>query len=346
VAEVLRSPFRIAGQKLYVSGSIGIAMARSEESAEDLIRNADTAMYKAKDAGRGGGALFDEGMRAWSLARLDTERELHAAIENEEFVLYYQPVTSLTERTIVGFEALIRWEHPERGLVPPMEFIPVAEDTGLIVRIGSWVVREACRQAVAWREAGYTPVPIAVNIAAQQLVRTDLVDDVGDALAETGAEPSDLLIEITESAVLTDVGHSIETLNALREMGVRVAVDDFGTGYSSLAYLQRLPIDEVKIDKSFVDRMTTDDATAAIVRSVVQLAHALDLSVVAEGIEREDQFAALADLHCDLAQGYLLGHPEPAEARELKPRPTRRRKTAAAKPAASTTPARRRTRVA
>ena len=332
VAEVLHSPFRINGQKLYASGSVGISLARADDSSEDLIRNADTAMYRAKDAGRGGCALFDSGMRAWSLARLDTERELHQSIERDDFVLYYQPIVAGIRRTTVAFEALIRWQHPERGLVPPLEFIPVAEETGLIVPIGNWVIREACRQAVEWRNAGHVAVPIAVNIAAQQLSRVDLVDVITRALADTGAEPSDLIVEITESAVLSNTTHAIETLTALRELGVRVAVDDFGTGYSSLAYLQRLPIDEVKIDRSFVDGVASDPATEAIVDSIIQLAHALDLTVVAEGVEREDQFERLAAMHCDLAQGYLLGYPDPASARKLpRRRPARsaaRRKVA------------------
>jgi diguanylate cyclase (GGDEF)-like protein len=345
VADVLRSPFRIAGQKLYVSGSVGIALARADETAEDLIRNADTAMYKAKDAGRGGSALFDTGMRAWSLARLDTERELHHAIEHNEFMLFYQPIVSGARRTVVGYEALIRWQHPERGLVPPLEFIPVAEDTGLIVKIGNWVIREACRQAVEWREAGHIPVPIAINVAAQQLSRSDLVDEIAAAFAETGAEPSDIIVEITESAVLANTGHAIDTLNALRGMGVRVAVDDFGTGYSSLSYLQRLPIDEVKIDRSFIEKVSTDRTAEAIVSSIIQLAHALDLTVVAEGIETEDQFNALAELHCDLAQGYLLGYPESPDVRVAAIRKAKRRtprpvKAAATKKRTATTVAR------
>jgi diguanylate cyclase (GGDEF)-like protein len=311
VGGTLRWPFELVGQQLYLNGSVGIALAEPGDTAEDMIRNADTAMYRAKDAGRGGSAMYDSEMRAWSVGRLTTERELHLALERDEFTLHYQPVMSVATGRPVSYEALIRWNHPTQGLVMPNNFISVAEDTGLIVPMGRWVLEEACRQAAAWRAEG-APMPIAVNVAARQLARSDLVDDVEAVLRLAGAVPADLIVEITESAVLANTSQAIDTLEVLRLMGIRVAVDDFGTGYSSLSYLQRLPIDEVKIDHSFISRLGRDEPSDAIVSSIIQLAHALDLTVVAEGVERRDQLAVIRKLGCDSAQGFLLGRPAPA----------------------------------
>jgi diguanylate cyclase (GGDEF)-like protein len=314
VASVMQAPFKITGQTLYVSGSVGIAVAHAGESADDLIRNADTAMYRAKETERGSSALFDATMRAWAVARLETEGELHRALASEEFELFYQPVCRVVGGQPVAVEALIRWNHPRDGLVSPDRFIPVAEETGLIVPIGTWVVNQACQQIAAWEAAGMAAPRVSVNLAAQQLARADLVECFATALETHDVRPDSIVAEITESAVLVDTHSAVFTLTRLREMGVRVSVDDFGTGYSSLSYLQRLPIDEVKIDRSFIERVAHDRATESIVASVVQLAHALGLEVVAEGVETQEQLDVLVRVGCDLAQGYLLGRPAPASA--------------------------------
>ncbi|MDQ4131816.1 MAG: EAL domain-containing protein [Actinomycetota bacterium] len=311
VAVVLRQPFAIDGQELWLSGSVGIALPGRAETAEDLISNADTAMYRAKEAGPDRSALFDSAMRAWSVGRLNTERDLHRALDADQFELHYQPLVSLSTGQILRLEALLRWRHPERGLLLPGEFISVSEQTHLIVPIGRWVFEEACRQVVAWRERSTLSVPVDVNLAAHQLSRADLPQMVADILGETGALPEQIGVEITESAVLADVATSGATLGALHDQGIRVAVDDFGTGYSSLAYLQRLPVDELKVDRSFVEPIGRDARTGAIVSSLVSLAHAIGLEVVAEGVEHGAQLRALVDMNCDLAQGFYLARPAP-----------------------------------
>ena len=312
VGDVLRQPFPIDGQEMWLSGSVGIALPTEGEGAEDLIRNADTAMYRAKASGTDRVALFDSQMRAWSVGLLTTERDLHRALDLGQFELDYQPVVSVDAGRIVGVEALLRWRHPERGLVAPADFVPVAEQTRLIVPIGAWVLDEVCRQVVAWREAGLH-IPAAVNLAAQQLAHADLAETIAGMLRDRTAHADEVSVEITESAVLADVEMSRATLGALREQGIRVAVDDFGTGYSSLSYLQHLPVDIVKIDRSFVEPIGSDPTTAAIVSSLIGLSHAIGLSVIAEGVEDEDQLQALAAMECDFAQGFHLGWPMGAD---------------------------------
>ena len=312
VGDVLRQPFRVDGQEMWLSGSVGIALPNEGEDAEDLIRNADTAMYRAKASGSDRVALFDSEMRAWSVGLLSTERDLHRALDVGQFELHYQPVISVDGGRILGVEALLRWRHPERGLVLPADFVPVAEQTRLIVPIGAWVLDEVCRQVVAWREAGLH-IPVAVNLAAQQLAHADLAETIAGMLRARSARPDEVSVEITESAVLADVEMSRATLSALREQGIRVAVDDFGTGYSSLSYLQRLPVDTVKVDRSFVEPIGRDPRTAAIVSSLIGLSHAIGLSVIAEGVEDEVQLHTLAAMECDCAQGFHLGRPVPAD---------------------------------
>ena len=313
LAAILQAPFRLGAQVLYLRGSVGIAREVAGSTAEDLVRDADTAMYRAKDRGKGGYALFDREMREWALLRLDTERDLNRALERGEFTLHYQPKVALAGGTAVGAEALLRWRHPDRGLVSPGDFIPVAEETGLIVPIGEWVLHEACRQAVAWRTE-HGSLPVAVNLAARQLSLPDLTAVVAAALRETGARPDELVLEITESAVLLDAVATSERLAEVRRMGVRVSIDDFGTGFSSLSYLQRLPIDELKVDRSFVAPLTRDEPSSAIVESIIGLAHAVGLTVVAEGVETPEQLAELERLGCDQAQGYLLARPQASAA--------------------------------
>jgi diguanylate cyclase (GGDEF)-like protein len=308
LGEVLRAPIAVDRHDLRVGGSTGIARARPGITVDDLLREADTAMYRAKERGRGGWAEFDAEMRAWTLDRLTTETDLRGAADRGELVLHYQPVVDLPTGETSGVEALVRWQHPTLGLLAPASFIPVAEDSDLILEVGRWVMGEAARQAASWRADG-RPLRVSVNVAAAQLVRTDLVAMVASALSVAGAEATDLTVEVTETAVLSDVEATITQLDGLRRLGVRVALDDFGTGFSSLAYLQRLPADELKIDRSFVATMATDPVSEAIVASVVNLAHAVGLVVVAEGIETVEQLDALRQLGCDEVQGFLLGRP-------------------------------------
>jgi diguanylate cyclase (GGDEF)-like protein len=312
LADVLRSTLRVGGHELGVGGSIGIAIARPGDAADDLLREADTAMYRAKETGRGGYAVFDDEMRAWTMARLTTERDLRGALERGELLLHYQPIVSLATGEVVGAEALVRWQHPVRGLVGPIEFIGVAEETDLISPLGAWVLETAARQAATWRRETGRRLPVAVNVAARQLAGGGLLPVLTEALARAGAEPSDVTLEVTESAVLTDVDNAVAQLEAARRLGVRVAIDDFGTGYSSLSYLQRLPVDVLKIDRSFVSRVGVDSVSTAIVSSVVDLAHAVGLRVVAEGVEEAEQLTTLGRLGCDLAQGFHLAMPAPA----------------------------------
>ena len=313
IAVALHRPVRVDGLELYVSASVGIAMAAPGAGAEELLRNADTAMYKAKERGRGGWARFDDEMQAAALARLTLEGDLHRALRGGELFLQYQPKYDLTLGRVAGAEALMRWRHPERGLVEPASFIPVAEECGLIVEMGEWALREAATQAAAWRRAGNS-VPVSVNLAARQLVLPELPGLVADVIRTTGISGQDLALEITESSVLVDPDLTTAHLHALRRQGLRISVDDFGTGYSSLSYLQHLPVDEVKIDRSFVSSVDRDASTAAIVGSVVSLAHTIGLRVVAEGVERSEQLTRVTDLGCDEAQGWLLGRPASADA--------------------------------
>jgi diguanylate cyclase (GGDEF)-like protein len=308
----LAEPFFFGTEQIYVSGSIGLAAGCGDETADELIRNADAAMYEAKERERGSWALYREPLHAGVVSRLETERDLHRALQEHEFLLHYQPKCSLATAEVVGVEALVRWAHPTKGLVSPADFIPVCEETGLILPLGEWVLFEAGRQARAWRERHRLNVAVSVNLSARQLVRPDLTDRVTAMLETTGADPADLCLEITEGTLLVDMGAAVRHLTELRSLGVRISIDDFGTGYSSLAYLRTLPLDELKIDRSFVTAVAEDPSAAAIVASVVSLGHALGLLVVAEGVETAAQLTTLRDLGCDLAQGFHLARPAPA----------------------------------
>jgi len=311
---VLDEPFPLGEEELHISGSVGLAVARNGETADELIRNADAAMYFAKERERGGFAIYQEPLHAGVVSRLETERDLRRALDEKEFFLHYQPVCSLATAEVVGVEALIRWEHPTRGLVSPADFIPVCEETGLIVPIGEWVLSEAGRQARRWREEHGISLAVSVNLSARQLLRSDLTALVATMLQDTGADPADLCLEITEGTLLQDMHAAVRHLAALRSLGVRISIDDFGTGYSSLSYLRMLPLDELKIDRSFVNHVAEDASAAAIVESVITLGHALGLRVVAEGVETAAQLSTLRDLGCDLAQGYYLARPAPPAA--------------------------------
>jgi diguanylate cyclase (GGDEF)-like protein/PAS domain S-box-containing protein len=311
--EVIEAPIQLNGEDQHLSASIGIALAGPADTPETLLRDADAAMYRAKADGKGRWELFDEAMRSSTRSRLETENALHRALERDELRVFYQPIVELDGGTCSGAEALVRWQHPDRGLVAPDAFIELAEETGLIVPIGAWVLEEACRQLVVWTANGQvTPgFTMAINLSARQLAQSDLVDRVADALERTGAPPAQVCLEITESVLMAET--TIEAIDALRALGVRLSIDDFGTGYSSLGYLRRFPVDSIKVDRSFVDGLGTEAEDSAIVAAVVGLGHALGLSVVAEGVETELQLAELGGLGCDRAQGFFFSPPQPAD---------------------------------
>ena len=317
VLESLARPFRIDGHDLFVTASIGISCFPGDgDDAEALLKCADAAMYRAKELGRNQAQLFTASMNERYVRRLALEQHLHHAIEREQLELHYQPVFDRARRRFVSVEALLRWRDPVRGLVPPAEFVGLAEETGMIVPIGAWALRTACRQLRVWHDEGHE-LRMAVNISAVQLQQRDLVAHVQSAITESGIEPHMLQLEITESAAMQNFELTMETLRELRAMGVGVAVDDFGTGQSSLIYLKHFPIDTVKIDKEFLKEVTTDDTAAAIVSYVINLAHTLRLQVVAEGVESEEQYTFLRHFGCDQMQGFLFSRPLPPD--ELRP---------------------------
>jgi predicted signal transduction protein with EAL and GGDEF domain len=309
ILEVLASAFHLNGSELHVSGSIGVSLYPTDGAdAETLMRNADTAMYHAKDSGRGKLQFFTQHMNVAAQQRLTLETSLRRGLETREFELHYQPLFDLRDRSVSGFEALLRWRGPEGLLVPPSEFIPAAEESGLIVPIGDWVLREALAQAKSWQAAG-RPVMLSVNVSAHQLARPSFVDRLRHLLEETGLDAGLLELEVTEGVIVEGAGEAREALDQVAALGVGIAIDDFGTGYSGLAYLKRLPIDTVKIDQSFVHDITIDPDDAAIVTAIVAMAASLGVDVVAEGVETEAQLEALRRLECHRAQGFLLARP-------------------------------------
>jgi diguanylate cyclase (GGDEF)-like protein/PAS domain S-box-containing protein len=312
IASVFTRPFVLDGNEHFVTTSIGISMAAGGELAEDLIRDADAAMNRAKERGRARYELFDEGMRGRAISRLRVENDLRRALERDELTLEYQPVVSLPDRALVSVEALVRWEHPKRGRISPVDFIPVAEENGLIDPIGRWVLDRACRQGARWYDdrPDSAPISIAVNLSAIQVGSRGLADSVAAALRGSGLDPACLTLEITESIMLAD-GLS-DTLEELKSLGVRLVLDDFGTGYSSLAYLTRLPIDALKVDRSFIDGLGTEPEDTAITEAIVAMSHALSLQVVGEGAETARQVAELERVGCDLVQGFYFSRPVPA----------------------------------
>ena len=314
VAAAIEVPLPLYGRETVITASIGIAYVEGGGRAEDVLRDADVAMYRAKERGRSRIEVFDEAVRARLLERLETEHLLRRALDRGELRLHYQPIVRVGSGALVSFEALVRWEHPQRGLVAPDEFIPLAEDTGLIIPIGRWVLGEACAQLSAWRAASPSlrDVQMSVNLSAKQFNNPDVVATVAEALELASLPPAALTLEITESVLMEEVEATAQTLRALKALGVGLSIDDFGTGYSSLSYLKRFPVDVLKIDRSFVDGLGTDAEDHAIVNAVVSLAHALGLNVVAEGVETTCQLQELRRLGCDSAQGYLLGRPEPS----------------------------------
>jgi diguanylate cyclase (GGDEF)-like protein/PAS domain S-box-containing protein len=315
ILERLADAFEIEGQELSTSISMGIAIYPDDGNEFDtLLKKADTAMYDAKEAGRNTYRFYTDQMNANAVETLQMRNSLRNALLRNEFVLYYQPQINLGDDQLIGAEALIRWNHPELGLVPPARFIPIAEDSGLIVQIGDWVLREACRQAAEWRQAGLPPLLIAVNLSAVQFKRGDLVKSVSRALDESGLDPALLELELTESILIQDTDNVLATIRRLKALGIKLSIDDFGTGYSSLAYLRRFNLDKLKIDQSFVRDIDSDPDDAAIVRAIIQMAHSLKLQTIAEGVENAQVLSHLRALECDQAQGYYFSRPMPATA--------------------------------
>jgi EAL domain-containing protein (putative c-di-GMP-specific phosphodiesterase class I) len=322
----------LGDRELTVRSSIGIVQAQGHASAEELLRDADTAMYAAKNKkeDRGSHAVFEPGMRDSIVRRLELKTELARAIANSELVLHFQPLVDLPTQTIGGFEALVRWEHATRGLIPPFDFIPLAEETGLIVPLGEWVLREATMRAKQLQEETGRPLYMAINLSARQLLQTDVVGSVSKALLESKMDPADIVLEITETSLMEDAQAGERVLHELRELGVRIAIDDFGTGYSSLSYLKQFPIDILKIDRTFVSSITEGPEESALAEALIHLSRILSLDTVAEGIETSAQLQKLQGLGCAKGQGYLFSKPLPIkEIQDLL------RATAASAPAAS-----------
>jgi diguanylate cyclase (GGDEF)-like protein len=316
IQEKLSAPFNFERSEAFTTASIGIALSTtSYEDPDDILRDADTAMYRAKAEGKARHELFDTTMHSRAVARLRLENDLRRAVERQEFRVAYQPIMSLETDKLVGFEALARWQHPERGLISPTEFIPLSEETGLIVPIGLWMLEESCRQLREWQQQSPAnrALIMSVNLSGKQLAQPDMVRQVSRVLRETGIDPHCLKLEITESVVMENAEMATTLLNQLRALGVHLSIDDFGTGYSSLSYLHRFPVDTLKIDRSFVGRMSSGDENLEIVRTIITLAGNLGMEVIAEGVESEWQKERLRELRCKFAQGYLFSPPVEAE---------------------------------
>jgi diguanylate cyclase (GGDEF)-like protein len=315
IKEAISRPFTIGSNDVVTGASIGIALTRTHETQPDeLLGNADAAMYRAKMRRDHRYVIFNEAIRSEDERRLATESELRHALARGELHLVYQPIMARREGRVVGAEALLRWNHPERGLVPPVEFIPIAEQTGLIIPIGRWVLEQACREAVRWSVSRADPPPyVCVNLSLRQFVDSELVDVVAEVLEETGLDPALLGLEITETVLIEEFDSPLDTLLALKRLGVCLLLDDFGTGYSSLSYLRRFPIDVLKVDRAFVADLNDPTEDAAILAAVARMGEALGIAVIAEGVETKEQLARLGLLGYELAQGYYLGRPQPAE---------------------------------
>jgi diguanylate cyclase (GGDEF)-like protein len=305
-------PFHIAGHTIHSGVSIGLTTSsRNYDKADEMLRDADTAMYYAKREGRGRFVMFDQKMHAAAVERLTFESDLRAGINNDEIRAHYQPIVDIHTGRLVGFEALARWMHPKRGMVSPVDFIPMAEDTGLIVSLGSKILQMACKQLAEWQASSptFTDLTMSVNVSRKQLVSGDLIRLVQNTLSETGIKPGSLKLEITESSVMADVKASLEVLKRIQSLGVQLHIDDFGTGYSSLSCLQNFPLNGLKIDRGFVSDITVKPDQAAILKAIVSLAHSLNLPLVSEGVETTEQSALLQSMGCDYAQGYLFSKP-------------------------------------
>ena len=314
IQKALNPSFKLDRQELFATASVGVSFFPEDgHDGSSLIKNAGAALYRAKKTGGNEYRFYTADMHVKASKRFELETSLRHAIDNEEFLLHYQPRVAISGLEIVGLEALVRWHHPKLGLVPPGDFIPLAEETGLILPIGEWVLREACRQNREWQDQGFSRMRIGVNISARQFQQQHLSETVVRILEESNLEPRFLELELTESSIMSNAEATIEVLSKLQSMGVAISVDDFGTGFSSLSYLKRLPIDSLKVDQSFVRELATDPDDAALVMAIVNLAHALRLRVVAEGVETQEQLRFLRLLRCDEIQGYLISRPLPVE---------------------------------
>ncbi|KIF65315.1 diguanylate cyclase [Pseudomonas fluorescens] len=314
ILDALKEPLLMDGNQLFINASIGISLFPSDAlSAEQLLRNADSALFKAKSSGRNGYALYTEELTAHAQQRVEIAFELRRALEQDELRVYYQPVHDLHSSRLIGVEALVRWQHPQRGLVSPAEFIPIAERTGLIADIDAWVMQRACRQMCQWQQSGVVLAFVAVNVSSRLFARRELYQQVAQVLQDTGLDPAYLELEVTESAVMDDPEVALEQMHRLRELGVRLAIDDFGTGYSSLLRLKRLPVQKLKIDQGFVAGLPWDEDDVAIVRVIIALARSMGMQVHAEGIEQVEQATFLLAQGCDLGQGYWFGRPVSAD---------------------------------
>jgi diguanylate cyclase (GGDEF)-like protein len=312
ILDDLKLPFDLRKNSSFTSASIGIALSSGGyDRPEDILRDADTAMYRAKENGKGRYEMFDKDMHARAVSRLRLERDLRQAIERKEFSVHYQPIMALGSGKLAGFEALVRWNHPAEGLVPPSEFIPVAEETGLIVQIGQWVLEEACAAVAKWQQQSprHRNLSLSVNLSAKQVSQHDFLEQVESALSKSGLDARNLKLEITESVVMENAEAAAAMFKKLRALGVQLSIDDFGTGYSSLSYLHRFPLNYLKIDRSFVGRMTETSDNAEIVKTIVTLAHNLGMQAIAEGVETEEQLAKLRTIGCEYGQGYLFSRP-------------------------------------
>jgi EAL domain-containing protein (putative c-di-GMP-specific phosphodiesterase class I) len=315
LSQVLKFSFDLPGHELFATASVGVSLFPLDgDDSHTLLKNAGAALYKAKKSGGANYQFYTADMHDLATSRLALETNLRRAITNQEFLVHYQPRVAVDSLAITGVEALVRWQHPQLGLVPPSEFIPLAEDTGLIVPIGEWVLRTACLQGRQWRDEGFAPIQIAVNICGRQFHDQDLSETVIRILEETGLPPANLELELTESSVMQHADFASGVLSRLKSMGIKISIDDFGTGFSSLVSLKRLPIDALKIDRTFVRDATSDSDDAALVMAIITLAHNLRLKVIAEGVETEDQLKFLQLLRCDEIQGFLFSRPLPAAA--------------------------------
>jgi diguanylate cyclase (GGDEF)-like protein len=306
------APVNLKGHELTVTASIGVSVFPADGAdAEELIKNADTAMYRAKAEGRNNAQFYTPAMNETGMEWIRLERKLRVAIEKEEFVLHYQPQIDLSTGKVIAVESLVRWQEPETGLIPPGGFIKMAEDTGLIVQIGEWVLRKSCMDCKRWHDMSLNRVHVSVNLSMRQFKREGFVATVAGVLEETGLPPEKLELELTESIIIEDADETVKKLQELKNMGVRLAIDDFGTGYSSLAYLKRMPLDVLKIDQSFVRDINVDEGDRAICAAVIRLAGSLGIKVVAEGVETTEQLGLLKELDCGYIQGYLVTKPVP-----------------------------------
>ena len=310
IQKIFAQPFTLSLKEFFITCSIGVAVApKDSNSSQNLLKNVDVALYHAKGLGKNTVSFYEPSLDTHIVTKMETQSELHTAISNGQFELYYQAQVDLDTDQIVGFEALVRWNHPEKGIITADKFIPLAEDTGMISSIGSWVLFEACRQLKEWQNMGYKNLTIAVNLSARQFRDSNLVETVEAAVKEAQIHPEDLELEITESIALDDITYSIDTIQRLKEIGIKISLDDFGTGYSSMNYLKYLPVSNIKIDKSFMDNIIEDKSDKAIVSAIITLARNFDLDVIAEGVESAEQASFLKKAQCNIVQGYLYSVP-------------------------------------